>query len=63
MGLAVWSVGGVGLGNGWLILTLKIVVGVVLYGVFVISGRKSIYADAFETGGHLFRKFFPLAVF
>jgi O-antigen/teichoic acid export membrane protein len=56
MGLAVWAVGGVGLGNGWLILTLKIVVGVVLYGIFALAGRRSIYADAFETGGHLFRK-------
>jgi O-antigen/teichoic acid export membrane protein len=65
MGLAVWAVGAVGaagLGNGWLILTLKIVVGVVLYGVFALAGHRSIYADAFTTGGHLFRRIFPLAV-
>ena len=63
MGVAVWSVGGLGLGNGWLIFTLKIIVGVVLYSVFAIAGRRGIYADAFATGGHLFLKIFPTAGF
>lgn len=59
MGLTVWAVGGAaGLGNGWLVLGLQIFAGVVLYGIFAIAGRRSIYADAFETGGHLFRKIF-----
>lgn len=61
MGAAVASLNYIAFGNDWLRLAAQIALGVLIYGLLALAGRRGSYADLFSAGGVFWRKNVPTA--